>query len=95
MLCWCSGVTAAPSVRVRSVPLSQTEERKDRNHDYDEADDVDDVVHGLTPTVSTCPKKVRSAGGKVVMPKTPIPGMGAYARIADTEGSVIGLFEVG
>ncbi|HEY7447586.1 MAG TPA: hypothetical protein VH702_05515 [Vicinamibacterales bacterium] len=24
---------------------------------------------------------------------TPIPGMGAYARIADTEGNIIGLFQ--
>src|SRR5688572_4618976 len=39
-------------------------------------------------------KKVQSAGGKIVTPRTPIPGMGAYARIADTEGNVIGLFEV-
>jgi uncharacterized protein len=38
-------------------------------------------------------KKVERAGGKVVTPRTPIPGMGAYARIADTEGNVIGLFE--
>src|SRR5687768_10819632 len=40
-------------------------------------------------------KRVVAAGGKVVTPKTPIPGMGAYARIADTEGNVIGLFEIG
>ena len=38
-------------------------------------------------------KKVEAAGGKVVTPKTPIPGMGAYARVADTEGNVIGLFQ--
>jgi predicted enzyme related to lactoylglutathione lyase len=38
-------------------------------------------------------KKVARGGGKVVTPKTPIPGMGAYARITDTEGNVIGLFE--
>jgi predicted enzyme related to lactoylglutathione lyase len=38
-------------------------------------------------------KKVEAAGGKVVTPHTPIPGMGAYGRIADTEGNVIGLFE--
>ena len=37
--------------------------------------------------------KVKAAGGKVVTPKTPIPGMGAYARISDTEGNVVGLFE--
>jgi predicted enzyme related to lactoylglutathione lyase len=40
-------------------------------------------------------KKVQSSGGKVVTPKTPIPGMGAYARVADTEGNVVGLFENG
>jgi uncharacterized protein len=40
-------------------------------------------------------KKVQGAGGMVVTPKTPIPGMGAFARIADTEGNIIGLFEGG
>ena len=38
-------------------------------------------------------KKVKAGGGKVVTPRTPIPGMGAFARIADTEGNVIGLYE--
>ena len=38
-------------------------------------------------------KKVQAAGGKVVTPNTPIPGMGSYARVADTEGNVIGLFQ--
>jgi predicted enzyme related to lactoylglutathione lyase len=37
--------------------------------------------------------KVESSGGKIVTPKTPIPGMGAFARVADTEGNVIGLFQ--
>ena len=37
--------------------------------------------------------KVSAAGGKVVTPKTPIPGMGAFARVSDTEGNVVGLFE--
>jgi predicted enzyme related to lactoylglutathione lyase len=40
-------------------------------------------------------KKVQAGGGKVVTPKTPIPGMGAYARVTDTEGNVVGLFENG
>ena len=39
-------------------------------------------------------KKVEASGGKVVTPKTPIPGMGAYARVTDTEGNVLGLFQV-
>ena len=44
-------------------------------------------------SVDAALEKVRAAGGKVVTPKTPIPGMGAYARVADTEGNVLGLFE--
>ena len=38
-------------------------------------------------------QKAKAGGGKVVTPKTPIPGMGAFARITDTEGNVLGLFE--
>jgi uncharacterized protein len=37
--------------------------------------------------------KVEGAGGKIVTPNTQIPGMGAYARIMDTEGNIIGLFQ--
>ena len=45
------------------------------------------------PSVDDAIKKVKAAGGKVVTPTTPIPGMGAYGRVADTEGNVIGLFQ--
>ena len=44
-------------------------------------------------SVEASVKKVEAAGGKIVTPRTPIPGMGAYARVADTEGCVLGLFE--
>lgn len=44
-------------------------------------------------SVDSAIARVTEAGGRVVTPKTPIPGMGAYARVADTEGNVIGLFE--
>ena len=33
------------------------------------------------------------AGGKMVTPRTAIPGMGAYGRVSDTEGNILGLFE--
>ena len=46
-------------------------------------------------SVEEAVKQVQSAGGKVVTPRTPIPGMGAFARVADTEGNVLGLFETG
>jgi uncharacterized protein len=38
-------------------------------------------------------KKVEAEGGSVVRPRTPIPGMGAFAYLKDTEGNVIGLWE--
>jgi uncharacterized protein len=51
------------------------------------------TVYVGVESVDTSVKKVEAAGGKVVTAKTPIPGMGAFARVADTEGNVIGLFE--
>lgn len=52
------------------------------------------TVYAAVSSIEQALKKVASAGGKVVTPKTPIPGMGAYARATDTEGNVIGLFEM-
>ena len=47
------------------------------------------------PSIDAALKKVEAAGGKVVTPNTPIPGMGAYARVTDSEGNVIGLYQTG
>jgi hypothetical protein len=44
-------------------------------------------------SVAAAIKKVEAAGGKVVTPSTPIPGMGAFGRVKDTEGNVIGLYQ--
>ncbi len=38
-------------------------------------------------------KLVEKAGGKVVMPKMDMMGMGFYAYVTDGEGNVIGLWE--
>ena len=38
-------------------------------------------------------KKVEAAGGSTVTPRTPIPGMGAFAYFKDSEGNTVGLFE--
>ena len=51
------------------------------------------VIYVGVASVDDAIKKVQAAGGKVVTPKTPIPGMGAYGRVSDTEGNVLGLFE--
>ena len=53
------------------------------------------VIYVNVESIDDALKKVLAAGGKVVTPNTPIPGMGAYARISDTEGNVIGLFQQG
>jgi len=38
-------------------------------------------------------KKVEASGGSTVTPRTPIPGMGAFAYFKDSEGNTMGLFE--
>ena len=38
-------------------------------------------------------KKIEAGGGETVTPRTPIPGMGAFAYFRDTEGNTLGLFE--
>jgi predicted enzyme related to lactoylglutathione lyase len=53
------------------------------------------VLYLNVDSIDATLKKVSSGGGEVVTPRTPIPGMGAYARVTDTEGNIIGLFEGG
>ena len=36
---------------------------------------------------------VKSAGGKLVMPKTPIPTVGYFAYLTDTEGNMFGVMQ--
>jgi len=38
-------------------------------------------------------KQIEDRGGSTVLPRTPIPGMGAFAYFKDTEGNVLGLWE--
>jgi predicted enzyme related to lactoylglutathione lyase len=38
-------------------------------------------------------KKVEAAGGKIVTPKMPIPGMGWLAYATDSEGNMFGMME--
>ena len=50
------------------------------------------VIYVDVPSIDDAIKKVQAAGGKVVTPKAPIPNMGSYARVTDTEGNVVGLY---
>jgi predicted enzyme related to lactoylglutathione lyase len=38
-------------------------------------------------------EKATALGGKVALPKTPIPGVGAVAAVFDPEGNLCGLWE--
>jgi hypothetical protein len=51
------------------------------------------TIYLAVDSVDAAITQVKGAGGQVVTARTPIPGMGAYARVSDTEGNVIGLFE--
>ena len=51
------------------------------------------VIYVGVASVDEAIAKVLGAGGKVVTPRTAIPGMGAYGRVSDTEGNIVGLFE--
>lgn len=44
-------------------------------------------------SLDECTKKVESAGGKVLMRKEEVPGMGWWALIQDPEGNSFGLFQ--
>ena len=38
-------------------------------------------------------KMIQDLGGKIIIPKTPIPNMGAFAVGLDPEGNHVGIFE--
>ena len=45
------------------------------------------------PSVAAYLEKVAALGGRVVMPRTPIPGVGSLAICEDTEGNRFGLVD--
>ncbi len=46
------------------------------------------------PSVDEYAVKVEELGGKVLMPKTAVPGMGYFVICQDTEGNVFGIWEM-
>ncbi|HXP86796.1 MAG TPA: VOC family protein [Bryobacteraceae bacterium] len=50
------------------------------------------VVYLSAMKIDAAIAQVEAAGGKIVIPKTPIgPGMGFFARFLDLEGNLVGL----
>jgi predicted enzyme related to lactoylglutathione lyase len=44
-------------------------------------------------SVDSAMDTVKKAGGKLIMPKTPIPTVGYFAYLEDTEGNLFGVIE--
>ena len=51
------------------------------------------VNYIVVESVDDFSKKLQDLGGKIIIPKTPIPKMGAFAVGLDPEGNQVGLFE--
>jgi predicted enzyme related to lactoylglutathione lyase len=51
------------------------------------------VNYVMVESVDDFSKKIQSLGGKIIVPKTPIPNMGAFAVGLDPEGNPVGIFE--
>jgi predicted enzyme related to lactoylglutathione lyase len=45
------------------------------------------------PSIDDAIAKAEKLGAKVALPKTPVPGVGAYAAILDPQGNICGLWE--
>jgi hypothetical protein len=45
------------------------------------------------PSVDEFTPKIERLGGKVLVPKSPVPGMGYFAICANTEGNVFGIWK--
>ncbi len=51
------------------------------------------VNYVLVESVDEFSKKAQNLGGKIIVPKTPIPNMGTFAVALDPEGNAFGIFE--
>ena len=46
------------------------------------------------PSVDEFAKTIQSKGGKVIVPKMAIPGVGYFAQCLDTEGNIFGIIQM-
>ena len=51
-------------------------------------------VYFMVDDIEATLGKVRQGGGGVIVPKTPIPNVGAFAMFSDPEGIVVGVFQM-
>ncbi|MBW8702716.1 27 kDa antigen Cfp30B [Streptomyces sp. MBT84] len=53
------------------------------------------TVYFATPDATALSGRIRSAGGRIVVPPTPVDSLGTMALAADPEGAVFGLWQAG
>ena len=58
-----------------------------------QAPDQGPVSYVQVESVAQHAAKVQELGGQVVVPKSPVPGMGWFAHCMDTEGNIFALWE--
>ena len=51
------------------------------------------VYYVQVESVTDYAAKVTALGGTVIIPKSPVPGMGWFAHFEDTEGNIFALWE--
>lgn len=49
--------------------------------------------HISTPNIDKTMKDIEAAGGEIVVPKMPIPGVGYYAYFKDLDGIIMGVMQ--
>lgn len=53
------------------------------------------IFLNAAPSLNAALSRVQAAGGEVVVPRTELPpGLGAFAKVRDTEGNLVGLHEL-
>jgi len=50
------------------------------------------TVYAQVPDITATLAKIAAAGGKTLVPKTEVPGMGYFAWFTDPEGNAVGLW---
>jgi uncharacterized protein len=48
----------------------------------------------LVENVDEYAEKALSLGGQIALPKTPVPGMGWFVYLKDTEGNIFGIWQI-
>lgn len=57
------------------------------------ADQSSPIITISVDAIDDSLKKIEAGGGSTITPRTPIPGMGAFAYFKDSEGNTMGLWE--